>query len=104
MGYVVHYGNSLFWAFFYAFSAADTAYLTGAHNCFSFVLGTAGHHLFLIIRDQLNDLLRTFCHAFAAGLTFFFVYLCNAVDNVDRIKGADLYAGAITQTAVSTGL
>ena len=104
MGYIVHYGNGFFRTFFYTLSTSDTSYFTGAHNCFSFVFGTAGHCLFLIVRDQFNDLLRTFCHTFAAGFTFFFIYLCNAVYNVDGVKGADFYAGSISQTAVGTGL
>src|SRR5699024_6284788 len=57
---------------------------------------------FLIIRDQLNNLLRTFCHTFAAGLTLLFIYLSDAVNNVNGIEGADLYAGAIAQTTIGT--
>ncbi|CDC07991.1 unknown [Lachnospiraceae bacterium CAG:364] len=48
-------------------------------------------------------MLRTFCHAFSACLTFLFVYHGNTVDNMYSIKTTGFYTGAIAKTSVGAG-
>ena len=55
-----------------------------------------------IVGNQFNQMLRAGSYALAACLTCLFVYNCNAVNDMNRIKRACLYAASITHTAIIT--
>src|SRR5699024_806781 len=55
-----------------------------------------------LVRDQLDQMFRTYGHTFSACFARFPVHNRNAVHNMDRIKRTRLYTGAVAEAAVST--
>ena len=87
-----------------ALLATDTANLTGSHYLFALIVRAAVHRHLLIVRNQLNQVSRTFGNAFATGFTCFFIYHRNSIYNVYCIKWTDLHAASETTAAICTGL
>ena len=83
-------------------TAADTSYLAYIHQCFTFFIRITLNERLLLVRNQFDQMFRTGSYTFAAGLAGFFVYDCNTVHDVDRVKGAGSHAGAITEAPVCT--
>ena len=82
--------------------ATDTACAAGIDHGFTFILGYAAYHVLCIIRDQLDQALRTGCHSLTTRLTCLFINLSNAIYDVDRIKGTRLNTGSVAETAIVT--
>lgn len=84
--------------------AGNTAGVADSHDILALILIRAANHFSCLIRCELDDVLRTGTDALAAGLAGFLVYLCDAVNDVDGIKWAGLYARTKTKAAVVAGL
>ena len=83
-------------------TASDTSDLTYIHQCFSLFIGIALYNCFLFVRNQLNQVLRTGCHTFAAGFAGFLIYHCDSVYNMNRIKRTGIDTGSVPETSVCT--
>ena len=100
----IFHGNCTVWTCFFALLTADTSNLTGIHHLFALIMGAAVHSHFLVVRNQLDQMSRTFGNTFATGFTCFFIYYCNAIYNMNGIKWTDLYAASKATAAICTGL
>ena len=74
---------------------ADTAGLAGNTYILALVLRVAGHCLWCLVRNKLDESLWTSADTLTASYTLFLIYHCNAVYHVNGIKGTGLYAGAV---------
>ena len=80
--------------FFLTFFTSDTAKLTGSRNCFTFGVGATGYTDLFVIWYKLDQMTRTFCNAFTAGLTCFLIYDCNAIYYMNSVKWTYFYAAS----------
>ena len=72
--------------------------------CIRDSMRTALYQMFCTVRYQSDQMVRADCGTLAAGNAFFLVDYCHAVDYMDGVKGAGLYAGAVAHTAVNLSL
>lgn len=100
---IICYVYSIIFALFLAELTADTACCADLLNSRSAVFVGAGDCIYSVIRNDFNQVLRTGCHAFCAGLAFAAVYDSYTVDDMDRIERTGFYAGAESETAMITG-
>ena len=101
---IVFHGNGTCFTLLRTNHAADTARLAGSLDILALILGAAAHEGSGCIRNQLNQMLRTFCHALTAGYTLFSVYHGNAVNDVNRIKLAGSHTASEAETSIFTKL
>ena len=66
-------------------------------------MGAALNEVLRRIRHELDQMVRTGGHTFAAGHTFLLIDNSHTVNHVNGVKGAGLHAGAISHTAVDAG-
>ena len=101
-GNVVDDGNGAMLTGLLAQMTANTTCTTGIDHRFTFILGYAANYILCIVRDQLDQALRTGSYTLATGLTGLLVNLCNTIYDMDCIKRTCLYTGTISETAVIT--
>lgn len=102
MRHIVGNGDSFHRAVLLAFLTADTAVITGRHGSLALIRRTALYFSQLLIRNQFNQMMRTYGYTFAAGFTFFFVYHRNSIFNMDCVEGTRFYASTVSKTAAVT--
>ena len=76
---------------FLALPAADASRLAYIHKRLSFFVRITLHKCPLFIRDQLNQMFRTDGNTFPACLACLFIYFCDPVCYMDRVKGTRLH-------------
>ena len=104
MGEETVYMNSIMLASLLALVAANTANLADTHNVLALVVVVTANCMAMIVWNQLNQVVWTGGNTLAAGLAGLLVYQRNAINNMDCIKWAGLYAGAKAHTAIAAGL
>ena len=82
---------------------ADTTCTTLLHRHSAFCLGAACHQILCIVRNQRNQVLRTYCDTFSTCLAGFLIDNCYAVYDMDCVEGTCLYAVTETGTTIITG-
>ena len=85
-------------------STSNAAYLAFSFNVFALIMRSTLYQMLRAVRHQINKMSWTGCHTFAAGHTFFFVHLGNAVDDMNSVKLTGCHAAAKSHTAVAAGL
>src|SRR5699024_7470899 len=58
--------------------------------------------MFLLIRYKLNQMPRTCCHTFSAGLTCFLIYNRDSILNMNRVKRTCCHAASFSKTSECT--
>ena len=86
----------------YAHFTTYTSNGTCSHYILTFILGAALNQMFLVVRHQLNQMLRTYGNTFAAGLTCILVYHCHTIYNVDGVKRTCLNTRAFSKASIVT--
>ena len=66
-------------------------------------MGAALNEVLRRIRHELDQMVRTGGHTFAAGHTFLLIDNSHTVNHVNRIEGAGLDTGTVSHTAVDAG-
>ena len=102
MCHIICHRNSLYRTVLFTFFTADTAFVTGIHSSLTFILRAAAYFYCLLVRNQLDQMMRTDSHTLTAGFTFFFIHMGDAVDDTDRVKITRLYTGTIAETSMMT--
>ena len=102
MCHIICHRNSLYRTVLFTFFTADTAFVTGIHSSLTFILRAAAYFYCLLVRNQLDQMMRTDSHTLTAGFTFFFIYMGDAVDDTDRVKITRLYTGTVAETSMMT--
>ena len=83
---------------------SDTSYGTCLHDILALILGAALYNVLCLVRNKLDQMLRTCSNTFSTCLTYFLVNLRNAVHDMNRIKRTSLYTAAVSKASVITGL
>ena len=99
MCHIVCHRNSLYRTVLFTFFTADTAFVTGIHSSLTFILRTAAYFYCLLVRNQLDQMMRTDSHTLTEGFTFFFIHMGDAVDDTDGVDlaqtGSSVLPGAV---------
>ena len=91
-------------AVFLADPAPDTSCLAYIHKRFSFFIGIALDKCPLLIRDQLDQMLRTGGNTFPTRLTRLSVHDSDPVRYMDRVKWTCLHRGTVSETSVRAAI
>ena len=83
---------------------SDTSYGTCLHDILALILGAALYNVLCLVRNKLDQMLRTCSNTFSTCLTYFLVNLRNAVHDMNRIKRTSLYTATVSKASVITGL
>ena len=100
VGTEIRNSDRLAWTGFFTFFTADASNIAGCSHSFSFVMGIAGYKGKLFIRNQFDQMSRTFCHTFSAGLTCLPVNNSNTLYYLNSVERTGLHTVSISQTAV----
>ena len=103
MSHVVFNGDSAGFALFLTQLAGKTAGLADLLDCGTAVMAGAADCVNRRFRNKLNQMPRTGCHTFSAGLAFGTVHTCNAMIDADCTERAGRSAGTKADTAIITG-
>ena len=104
MGNIVYHFDSVELADLLTHLTSDTSHGAYRHDILTFVPGAALYKMLLLVRNKLDQMARTYGDTFAAGLAGILVYYSHTVHYMDGVKGTGLHAGALSETAESTGL
>mgnify|MGYP007061170510 FL=1 len=85
---------------FFTFLTSDTSEFTCSCNGFSLCMRATANKCFLIIWCKFNQMMRTFCNTFTAGLTGFTVNNCYSVYNMNCIKRTSFYTASKSHTSI----
>ena len=85
-------------------TAGDTPDLAGIHDRLALKEVLAGYNVLLLIRYEINEVLRAGLDTGTAGYTLLLVDDGNAIYDMDSIKLTCLYTGAIATAAERTCL
>ena len=84
--------------------ASDTSNGAYRHDIFTLIPGAALYKVLLLVGHKLDQMTRAHGDTFSASLAGILVYYSHTVHYMDGVKGTGLHAGALSETAESTGL
>ena len=85
-------------------TAGDTSGRAGILDCLALQMVLAGNIVLLLIRNEIDDVLRAGLHAGTTGNTLFLINNSDTVYDVNCIEGTGLHTGAVTTAAECTFL
>ena len=100
---VVLYGDGTGLALLFTELAGQTSGLADLFDGGTAVMAGAADCVNRRFRNKLNQMPRTGCHTFSAGLAFGTVHTCNAMIDADCTERAGRSAGTKADTAIITG-
>ena len=68
---------------------SDTSYGTCLHDILALILGAALYNVLCLVRNKLDQMLRTCSNTFSTCLTYFLVNLRNAVHDTTNEQGGE---------------
>ena len=83
---------------------ADTANAADVHDALAAFFRSTLYMILVVIRNQLDQMLRTGLGTFSTGSAGIRIHYGNSVDNMNTIKLTGFYAVSETDTAKGTGL
>ena len=87
---------------FLAQLTSNTSNCTDVHQSFSFIIRIALYKCLLFVWNKFNQFFWTCSNTFSTCLTFFFIYHCNSIYNMDCVKWTCLHTVSKSKASIIT--